>query len=415
MHIPLTTIQHKTTRIALIKRAVPDLVMTSLSLPVGSYGLNNEYIPVLASMILTFGTEKYSKEALHTLLEEKNISISIRTTFYATHTSVGCFKEDCKEAYALAVSMLMDNQCKKDDFDSAKHIVLEDIKTKMTDTAAVAKNALYHTLFKEDHPLYQRTFDELRELCEKVTLAQVKKFLSSLCCTVSVATVAGDIEEDNALVQLKKTLSHFTAKPAPDAPLFLLEAAHSHTDKKVAVADKLSNAVILAHVLELSPTDKEYLAFLLLVDMLGGGFSSHLMQTIRDRDGLCYGVYCAATSSHKVRGVFVISGDFTLASYPNALPAIKKELNIFLDKKCTQNDLDISKEGYLTNTLLSHQSTQSVRSQVHSALENNEPVQFIEDLETRLKAITLLDIENAKRYIKPECLTEFSAGTFEAS
>ena len=72
-------------------------------------------------------------------------------------------------------------------------------------------------------------------------------------------------------------------------------AVHVPDAKPMKVQQELSSkqtaTVVWGKVLDISPKHPDYPAVLLANYMLGGNFTAHLMQTVRDQQGLTYGIY----------------------------------------------------------------------------------------------------------------------------
>jgi predicted Zn-dependent peptidase len=82
----------------------------------------------------------------------------------------------------------------------------------------------------------------------------------------------------------------------------------------------------------LAVTDKKRYALQLLSDILGGGMSSRLFQTVREKRGLCYSVYSFG-SSYIDTGLFAVYAALGRETERKAVAVIKEELKKFKGRR----------------------------------------------------------------------------------
>lgn len=80
-------------------------------------------------------------------------------------------------------------------------------------------------------------------------------------------------------------------------------------------------------------------------DIFGGSSYSRLFQTIRENKGLCYNIY-SYNSSFINGGTFEIHGSTSLERYKETIESIYKEIEILLEKRITETELEEAKETY---------------------------------------------------------------------
>ncbi len=105
-----------------------------------------------------------------------------------------------------------------------------------------------------------------------------------------------------------------------------------------------------------SVTDKSRYSLQLLSDILGGGMSSRLFQTVREKLGLCYSVFTYGTS-YIDTGLFSIYTALNKEMESKALTVILEELRKLLDGGVTEQELSRAREQIKANVLMSLEST----------------------------------------------------------
>ncbi|MGE4483823.1 MAG: M16 family metallopeptidase [Oscillospiraceae bacterium] len=106
----------------------------------------------------------------------------------------------------------------------------------------------------------------------------------------------------------------------------------------------------------LSVTDNRRYAMQLLSGILGGGMSSRLFQSVREKRGLCYSVYSFG-SSYIDTGLFAIYTALGRDTEREALSVIREEVERFKSDGITASELDRAREQAKANVLMSLEST----------------------------------------------------------
>ena len=108
----------------------------------------------------------------------------------------------------------------------------------------------------------------------------------------------------------------------------------------------------------ISLSDPSRYAFSLLSAILGGGASSRLFQSVREKRGLCYSI-SAGGSCHRKEGLFVIHTGVSPEAETDALKLILRELDQLRQNGVTEQELNAAKEQTRANLLMGLESTVS--------------------------------------------------------
>ncbi len=103
--------------------------------------------------------------------------------------------------------------------------------------------------------------------------------------------------------------------------------------------------------------DRRY-AMSLMSGMLGGGMSSRLFQSVREKRGLCYTVY-SFTMEHMDTGLLGIYAAVGRETEDKAMELIAQEIVRFRDKGVSETELDRAREQAKANVLMAEESTQN--------------------------------------------------------
>ena len=107
----------------------------------------------------------------------------------------------------------------------------------------------------------------------------------------------------------------------------------------------------------LSKVDDDRWAYYLFNTILGGSMSSRLFQNIREKEGLCYSIYCFH-SSFMDTGIFGIYCGTSPSQYNKLLPLIANECKQIVSQGITQEELSDAKSYLIGNMALSLESTE---------------------------------------------------------
>ncbi|HOJ27479.1 MAG TPA: pitrilysin family protein [Spirochaetota bacterium] len=140
----------------------------------------------------------------------------------------------------------------------------------------------------------------------------------------------------------------------------------------------------------LSKVDEDRWAYYLFNTILGGSMSSRLFQNIREKEGLCYSIYCFH-SSFMDTGVFGIYCGTAPSQYNKLLQLIANECRLITSQGISEEELADAKSYLIGNMALSLESTE-VRM---SHIAKNEIVfgqQFtFKEIVRNIQAVTMED------------------------
>ena len=108
----------------------------------------------------------------------------------------------------------------------------------------------------------------------------------------------------------------------------------------------------------LAAGDERRFAFQLMSSILGGGMSSRLFQSVREKEGLCYSIYTFQAGFSDV-GLLGIATALGRETEEKALRLISDEISRFLDSGVTSEELGRAREQVKSNIVMMMESTSS--------------------------------------------------------
>lgn len=242
----------------------------------------------LVASLLDEGTTTRSSRQLAEQIDFVGGSLAVQADEDFTTASARTLKKDIDLGFTLLADILQRPAFPKQEFERVRSQILGEITSDNDDPGHIAMKAFNQVVF-QNHP-YRWPVNGTEDTLGKITLADVQSFYAKEYLPNQVIlTIVGDVtvEQATALVQ-----THFGS--------WKKGVAQPRTIKKPAVIDKkivqlierdlTQSTIVIGHP-GISRTNPDFYAVTVMNHVLGaGGFSSRLMDTIRDKQGLAYGI-----------------------------------------------------------------------------------------------------------------------------
>jgi zinc protease len=319
------------------RRNLP-LVMVTLLVKAGSMdepaeraGLAN-----LAAGLLTEGTKNRSSTELSE--EVAFIGAKLGASAGADYSTItlSVLKKHVEKGFELFSEVLIEPTFPPGEIRRRKDLIKASLMQREEAPSFLASRAFIKAVYGE-HP-YGRLLEGAPESLEKITRDEIVDFHSKrFLPNNSILSVVGDLgpEELDGLVE--SYLGRWAKKPVPVRGGFPLPPP----ERKVVKIDRdLTQANILLGHAGLGRDHPDYYALSVMNYILGGGgFSSRLMDTVRDEMGLAYSIYSSA-SSRMESGDFRVVAQTKNASANTVIKEIVEQMKKMREKKVTKEELE---------------------------------------------------------------------------
>jgi zinc protease len=161
----------------------------------------------------------------------------------------------------------------------------------------------------------------------------------------AILAVVGDLTQDEARQWVTKTFGSWAAAPIPSLKLPPLPELRQ---RKVVVLDKdITQANIILGSLGIKRDNPDFYALQVMNYILGGGgFSSHLMDEIREKRGLVYNVG-SAFSPGLEPGPFTVSLETKNASAAEAIQQVIEQIKLMMSQPVKPQELEDAKSYFI--------------------------------------------------------------------
>lgn len=269
-----------------------------------------------------------------------------------------------------------------------------------------ASLALFKRLYGE-HP-YAHSSDGDEKSVPKISAAQLRAFhQKAYAAGNTVIALVGDLsraEAEAMAAQVSAALPKGPAlppMPAPEVP----KAGISH----IEFPSKQTH--LLLAQLGITRNDPDYAALYLGNQILGGGgFGTRLMDEVREKRGLTYGVSSGFTGM-QARGPFSIALQTRAELSEGTLKLVQDILRDYLKNGPTQKELDDAKRELAGSFPLSTASNGDIVAQLGAIGFYDLPSDYLETFLSQVQALDVAQVKAAmQRHIDPDAFVIVTAG-----
>jgi zinc protease len=190
-------------------------------------------------------------------------------------------------------------------------------------------------------------------------------------------------------------------------------ATDSAKNQNVFIAGKTSISVVMGQTTGLRYSDPDYQALKVATAVLGGGgFSGRLMQTVRDKEGLTYGIYSNVTQDTFTDGDWRLTATFAPALLEKGIASAKAQLANWYAKGITPAELAYRKTNLVGSFKVGLATTNGLAGALLIALHRGYDQAWLDQYPQVIEALTLTEVNNVmKKYLNPEEMFIIKAGT----
>ncbi len=302
----------------------------------------------LTAEMLLEGTKTMKAKEISEVIEFYGASISATADYDYTIISLQVLKKDLSELFSIFKEIIFSPIFPEEELKKKKSILETHLIKKEQEPSYITMKTLRKEIFK-DHP-YSRPAQGYPDTVKTIKRKDLMDFYKDFYRPEgSILVIAGDIHQK----EMEGLIEDFKKWKGPDRNTIKIPyklPAQTTYSRPVIINKDLTQATILYGLPGISRTDPDYYAASVLNYILGGGgFSSRLVQRIRDDMGLAYDVSSYFTVNEDP-GLFVIELQTKNSSAMTAIKVIKEEIERIIKEPVSDEELEDAK-AYLTGSL----------------------------------------------------------------
>ncbi len=397
------------------KTAVQDVVTLYGSLPAGdSFSPDsNLAIASLVGGMLDKGTTHQDKFAIAQKLDAVGAELSFSVDSTMVNFSAKCLRKDVPLVIGLLAEQLRSPAFSEEEFVKLKKQIAGHLQRALEQTGDRAGQAFAATVYPPGHPNYEPSTEAFLAALNTATVTDLRAFHQKFYGPADVTLVAvGDVDTDGLKTEIEKAFAGWTGGvKRPDYPRTVTQLDTNH-NQTVFMADKPNVSVILGQASGLRYTDPDALPLRVATTILGSGFTGRLMATVRDKEGLTYGIGAKVANDTFTDGDWRISANFAPNLLEKGLASTRRELKDWYEHGVTAAEVERTKTNLAGSFQVSLATTDGLASAILTTVHRGYPLTWIDEYPQKLNAITL-DQVNAviKKHLSPDNFVLIKAGT----
>ncbi len=276
------------------------------------------------------------------------------------------------------------------EYDRLKQALETNLKGREADPSSIASLTFYKLLYGTENNFGvpgSGTLETVRE----ISIQDLKDYYQKLSPKNASFHIAGAITKDQVKNSLKGLAEEWDAK-APDLPKSEIESIGEAGKLYFIDFPEAKQSVILIGKLALSATDKDANKLAFANEILGGGSSGRLFQTLRIGKGYTYGAYSGISENLEVSPFYIstsVRANVTLAS----LKIIEEMVETYA-KDFGENEMELTKNKLVKENTRAFESLGAKLGILRDMSKYDKPASFIKDKQQELLEMSLEDFKD---------------------
>jgi zinc protease len=357
-------------------------------------------VTTMMADMLTEGAGDMDADAFKERLETLNMSLGFGADWDGVGMTLTTLSENRDAAFEMARLALTAPRFDAAPMERIKRQMLVNIRQRETNASYVANLALDQALYP-DHVYANRTS---RESVGRITRADIQARRAAVINRATLRlTIVGDIDAGTAGRLIDSTFGPLPmGEPPPEPPDAALRAPSPLIVRELPQPQSL----ILFAAPGIQDEDPDWIPLTVANYILGGGgFSSRLMNEVREQRGLVYGI--GTTSSVREHAALIRgSAQSENGDVAEALAATRAEMARLYAQGATQQEVDDAITFLTGSFALDLDSNAKIATVAHAYQVAGRDVSYINRRNDLIRAVTLEDVNRViRRLFDPEAFT----------
>ncbi|HEY4210590.1 MAG TPA: pitrilysin family protein [Steroidobacteraceae bacterium] len=395
-----------------------DVVTIVGAFPAGDYFSalpgSNPAIATLTGMMLDKGTTHRDKFAIAKELDDVGATLGFDVSTQSVGVRGKALKKDVPLIIRIMAEELREPAFSAEEFAKVKKQFIGMMRPAQESPGFRARESFLLSMYPAGSPNRPVPLQEMLAAADKATLDEVKAFYRKYYGPAHFTLVfVGDVDTKSIQSSVTKAFAGWSGgtDDVRRAPAAHLAAAEDH---KVPIADKPSVSLTLGQPTGLRYTDADTLPLRVGTAILGSGFTSRLMGTVRDKEGLTYGISSSVGDDEFVDGTWSIGATFAPALLEKGITSTQRELQKWWESGVTAQELVERKTNMIGTYEVSLSTTNGMAGQILLTLERGKPLSWLDDLPKALNSLTAAQVNGViRKYLDPKKMVMIQAGSLE--
>lgn len=324
------------------------------------------------------------------------------------HTSfwIRLLGEDLDVGLSILGAILTDPALRDVDVDAERTVIEDEILGSHDDPGSVAAERFFELIFG-DHPLGRDPLGTLGTV-RAITTQDVRSFFASHYGPENlVVAAAGDVDHDAVARAVSawptRDVDAKASTGAPGAARASRDVVHASTEQ--------SQLVIGVRIPPRNDPRRD--AFRVYDQLLGGGLSSRLFSSIREREGLAYQVY-SERAQFTDAGALCVAAGTAPEHAERVLGLVATEVDDLAGGGATEREVETAKQALRADALLATEDSGQVMSRLGGSVLLDGEVRTLESVVEGIAAVSRDDVAEVATLVAAAPRTLVMVGPFGA-
>ena len=399
-----------------IPTQVKDVVTISGSMLGGILYSNNENpkSSTLTSAMLDKGTQKNSKYDISNKLESIGAEISFISSSRHINFTAHCLKSDLELVIELIAEQLRYPVFPEDELILLKKRMIGNLEISKDDTKKQSLINFIRKVYPKLHYNHRSTVEESIQMIKKVTSNDLKLFHEKTFGLGSLnIAAAGDISNDSFQDSIKQYFDKWSDQSINSLDSTIPANKRTQILENMNIDDKTSSDVYIGQSVDVTEDSDDYLNLMMGIYILGGNFSARLMQSVRDEQGLTYGIGSSITGcGYGTNGHWYTWGTFSPNLVDKGINSTLNEIEKWFVEGVTEQELVAKKTTLNGSFQVSLDTTGGLIDKILTNAEKGRDISYLDNYTNKINELNKDEINRAiKGYLDPKSFVTSIAGT----
>lgn len=350
---------------------------------------NKAGVANMLSDLMLEGTANKTPAELEEAIGLLGANINMYSTNEDFHVTGSCLAKNFDATIALVKEIILEPRWDETEFTRLKQALETGLKDRESNPSAIASLAYNQLLYGENHPFAIPGSGTL-ETVKDISIADLKAYYANLVPENANFHIAGALSESETLDALE-SLNTWKGK-APKLPEFNLPTDIKKNTVYFIDVPGSKQSVLNIGKLALSAKNEEADNLDFANEILGGGSSGRLFQTLRIEKGYTYGAYSGVRNSLEV-SPFAIRSSIRANATLKSLEIIKDMVTNYANN-FTEEDVELTKNKLLKASTRAYESLGAKLAILRNISKYGYSNDYIEKNQAELIAMTLADYKS---------------------
>jgi zinc protease len=357
------------------------------------------------------GTQSYSFEALHEILEGNGMSLEFNGGRHSVSFGGKALAEDLPTLLALMGDILHSPTFPENHLELIKNEVVTGLRYSEQDTRYRANKAFQQLAYPANH-IYARGSNGEIPTVQALTRADVQDFHARFYGPKGmILVIVGAVKAEEAVKTVEKVFGAWENPRQPDFPADPDIPSLEQINLQVVTLAGKSQSDIVLGVVGPSRFSPDYQAARLANNILGVfGMMGRLGASVREEKGLAY--YCSSSVEGGTgRGAWRISAGVNPSNVRLALESIRVEIQRMWESPVSPQDLADNQANLILRLPLLLETNGGVAGQLMNMERFNLGLDYLQRYPDLINSLTAADLQQAmQKYWHPQAFNAAIAG-----